>query len=56
LDDSIDFIVSAINAYGDSDESELGGGALIQYVPDAPIELTDDADNTSATQISFTWS
>jgi hypothetical protein len=24
-------------------------------VPDAPIDLTDDAPNTSATQISFTW-
>jgi hypothetical protein len=28
---------------------------LIQLVPDAPIDLTDDEDNTSATQISFTW-
>jgi hypothetical protein len=24
-------------------------------VPDAPIDLTDDTPNTSATQISFTW-
>lgn len=49
LDESIDFMVSAINEYGDSEYSALGGGALIQLVPDAPIDLTDDAPNTSAT-------
>lgn len=29
LDESIDFMVSAINEYGDSEYSALGGGALI---------------------------
>jgi hypothetical protein len=56
LDDSIDFMVQAHNLYGSSEFSPLGGGALIQLVPDAPINLLDDAPNTSATQISFTWS
>jgi hypothetical protein len=35
--------------YGSSEFSPLGGGALIQLVPDAPINLTDDEENTSAT-------
>jgi hypothetical protein len=55
LNDSIDFIVRATNAYGDSEFSQLGGGALIQLVPDAPLNLQDKADETSATQITFTW-
>lgn len=55
LDESIDFMVQAHNAYGSSEFSEVGGGALIQLVPDAPVYLTDDAPNTSATQITFTW-
>lgn len=29
---------------------------LIQLVPDAPIELTNDAATTDATVIRFTWS
>jgi len=41
--------VAAYNSYGNSDYSEVGGGALVQYVPDAPINLTDDEENTSAT-------
>jgi len=39
LDDSIDFKVLAIDAYGSSVYSAVGGGALIQLVPDAPVEL-----------------
>jgi hypothetical protein len=55
LDDSVDVIVQATNAFGESSFSAVGGGALIQYVPDAPVSLTTDAENTSATQISFSW-
>ena len=55
LGDSIDFKVLAMNAYGASGFSEVGGGALIQLVPDAPIGLTVIAAGTSATQISFNW-
>jgi hypothetical protein len=55
LGDSIDFQVRASNAYGSSQFSELGGAALIQSVPDAPVEVTVDAENTSATKISFKW-
>jgi titin len=55
LNDSIDFVVRATNAYGDSEFSQVGGGALIQLVPDAPLNLQDKADETSATQITFTW-
>ena len=56
LNDSIDAMVEAYNAYGTSGFSAVGGGALIQYVPDAPIDLTTEPDSTSATQVSFSWS
>jgi hypothetical protein len=49
LDDSIDVMVEAYNDYGTSGFSAVGGGALIHYVPDAPIDLTTDAENTAAT-------
>jgi hypothetical protein len=55
LDDTINFEVQATNAYGDSGYSEIGGGALIQLVPYAPVDVIVDPANTSATQISFTW-
>jgi hypothetical protein len=53
--DSIDFIVRATNAYGDSEYSQLGGGALIQLVPDAPVNLQDLPAVTTATVIGFEW-
>lgn len=56
LDESIDFKVMAHNTYGSSEFSALGGGALIQLVPDAPIDLADDTLYTTATEITFTWS
>lgn len=31
--------VSATNSYGTSEESEVGGGALMELVPDAPVDL-----------------
>lgn len=31
--------VVATNFYGDSEESFSGNGALIYYVPDAPVDL-----------------
>ena len=37
-------------------QSTSGNGAVIQYVPDAPITLTNDPTTTSDTVIRFTWS
>ena len=47
--------VSATNAYGTTAYSEVGNGAYIQFVPDAPINLVDVPEITSATQIGLSW-
>lgn len=36
--------------------SQVGDGAVIQNVPDAPVSLADDPTTTSDVQIRFTWS
>lgn len=38
----------AYNQYGDSEESDKGNGAKIVLVPDAPLNLENAADVTSA--------
>jgi hypothetical protein len=48
--------VISVNIYGDSEQSTAGNGAVIQYVPDAPITLANDPTTTSDTLIRFTWS
>ena len=45
----------SVNFYGDSAESAVGSGAVIQLVPDAPVSLTNDPSTTTDTQIRFTW-
>lgn len=47
--------VIAINLYGPSIESSVGNGAIILTVPDAPLNLIDDVENTDSTQISLDW-
>lgn len=47
--------VVATNVYGNSDPSPTGQGALIQYVPDAPISLANNPSITSATRVGLTW-
>lgn len=41
LGDDILARVVAINAYGDSVVSAIGGGAVILLTPDAPVSLTN---------------
>ena len=55
-DDSVNVKVISVNFYGDSVESVIGTGAVIQLVPDAPVSLTNDPTVTTDTQIRFTWS
>jgi hypothetical protein len=43
------------NSYGDSALSGAGNGAVIWYVPDAPVTLENDASVTDDTKIRFTW-
>jgi hypothetical protein len=53
--DSVWANVVASNLYGDSDVSMDGNGALIALVPDAPVNLVNDAAVTSASVIGITW-
>lgn len=55
LDESVYVKLKATNFYGDSDFSEPGNGATIQLIPDAPINLANDAAITNAYTIAFTW-
>lgn len=55
-DDPVNVRIVSVNMYGDSTESETGVGAVIQLVPDAPVNLENDSTATSDTQIRFTWS
>ena len=48
--------IISINVYGSSVYSSAGNGAVIQLVPDAPIDLTNDPSTTTDTLIRFTWS
>lgn len=47
--------IVASNVYGSSDPSPEGSGAVIQYVPDAPINVANDLTITSATRVGLTW-
>lgn len=55
LGEEISAKVTAINYYGPSDQSVAGTGAVIQLVPDAPINLQNDPTVTDADYIRFTW-
>jgi len=43
MDDSVYVKVIAANVYGDSVYSDVGNGAVIWIVPEAPINLQNDA-------------
>lgn len=48
--------VFAYNYYGDSlSESNLGNGAIIVFVPDHPLDLSNDDSITNAFQIGLRW-
>lgn len=53
--DSIYAKIIAINHYGESPISLAGNGALVQVVPDAPINLVNDEDVTNAFHIAIDW-
>jgi len=48
--------VIAFNLYGDSDESDVGNGAVILTSPDAPLTLVEVYAERSATSLGFSWS
>lgn len=45
----------AVNIYGNSVTSPSGGGAVILYIPDAPLLVANNPSVTSATRIGLTW-
>jgi hypothetical protein len=53
--DSVQAKVISVNIYGDSQESIIGSGALIQLVPEPPINLLNDPTTTTDVTIRFTW-
>jgi hypothetical protein len=55
LDESVWVKIIAENFYGDSLISDTGNGGLVKLVPDAPINLANDATVTIDTLIKFTW-
>lgn len=48
--------VIAINSYGSSIISHDGNGAIIMFVPSAPVNLVNNINITSTSQIAFSWS
>jgi hypothetical protein len=47
--------ISATNAYGTSSFSTAGNGAIIVTVPDAPVNLLNNAAQTTTNKISIYW-
>ena len=44
-----------MNAYGDSEFSETGNGAIILTIPDAPTDFQENYGMRTATELAFTW-
>lgn len=53
--DHVNVKVSATNFYGESPYSSVGDGASIWVIPDAPVNLANNAVFTNANQIGLTW-
>lgn len=47
--------IISVNTYGDSIYSEAGNNAVIQLVPEPPINLANDPLTTTDIVIRFTW-
>ena len=47
--------VQAHNSYGSSGVSEQGNGAIIVTIPDAPVNLRNDFEVSTANQIKIMW-
>lgn len=53
--DSVHAKIVAYNVYGDSEESDVGNGAVIFTMPDKPINLAEVVAERSANSISIVW-
>lgn len=52
---SVYAVVQAYNAYGDSDFSDAGNGAIIYTAPDAPISLSENIAFRTSSQLQINW-
>lgn len=55
LSNKIEAKIIAYNAYGQSAESDVGGTALIVFVPSQPLSLANNPAITMGTSIGITW-
>lgn len=55
LANKIEAKIIAHNAYGPSAESDVGGTALIVFVPSQPLSLANNSTITMGTSIGITW-
>jgi len=51
----IEIKVIAENQFGESDLSDPGNGAVMQTVPDAPVNLKNVPEITDVSKIGLTW-
>ena len=54
-DESVFAEIISVNVYGSSVYSTAGNGAVIQLVPDAPLNLSNDPTFSTNSVIKFTW-
>lgn len=54
-DDQVYVRVTASNLYGESEISNIGSGAVIVLVPDAPLTLNDVPEVTLQDRIGLAW-
>jgi hypothetical protein len=54
-EDQVYLKITASNAYGESDESSVGSGATIKFVPDAPLTLVEETSITLQDRAGLTW-
>lgn len=47
--------IVAYNAYGDSEPSQIGNGAIVLVVPDAPLNLVEVYAQRDATSLGLDW-
>jgi hypothetical protein len=55
IGDPINAKVLAANFYGESDYSEIGSGATVRTLPDAPFNLQNLVAVTDADSIGLSW-
>jgi hypothetical protein len=53
--DNVEAKLYATNVQGDSLESQVGSGALVITIPDAPHTLLEDYSQRTSSSLAITW-